>query len=357
MSEIPYPNLIPPLPARPAPADPQEPVRENLDENGLPPEGKPHPGFQHGKAPTTVPPARQPLPKPPSAWPGRLMRQTVPSPPPGSIVPAEQRSSAGLAVPEEKFSPGEISEAPLSRLLFEEMLDQAAEIPGNLAILGVGSDDLPLILDLDDPQPGSLAVASNDPDLRQRFLRSLLLTASELNAARTFQFFVLSSQPRTWQSWVDQHALQTRCLGVEGLPAVDESEPEKTARWLIKLAALAEKRCSGAFPGPALLIVADDLRAATRLPYEARVSFDRLVREGARARMRVLAALDLSEADELARWVRLFRTRICGSANGALAAPALFADAHLRLKAGQFAVRVGENWLRFNVPQRPDELA
>lgn len=369
MSESPLPRYESLEPDRPAPHEPPlEPVRENLDENGLPvPSPALRPGFQHGERPSlpqvlrpaVVPPrANRSFPAPaeplPSPLPVQSPQETAPLAALPAVLPPAELLQPAPAPQTEPPAPRAEPPAVLRPFPLDDLLRRVAEIPGNLALLGKGSDGLPLILDLDDPAPGSLAAACEDASLREHLLRGVLLSACALNPVRAFQFFVLSSAPGRWRTWVEDMALGSHCLGVEGLPGpAGEGDGLPAMRWLIKLAALAEKRRSGTFSGPALLLIVDDLAAAARLDYEARVSFDRLVREGPVARMRCLAGVGLREADALARWVRIFETRICGSADGTLPPSPLFADNFLRLKPGQFAVQVAGQWLRFGLAELP----
>jgi len=191
--------------------------------------------------------------------------------------------------------------------------------------------------------------------MRQRFLRTLVYSAAMLNPIRNYQFLVLTRQPAQWQPLMHTEPFAVHCLAVESLTEPADLLPSAANRWLIKLASLAERRRSLSVQGPALLVIFDDLSAVNALSSEARQDLEWLIREGPLVRVRLAAALGLSEAENLAGWVRLFGTRLVGSAGGALAATPLLGDRFLRLKPGQYAVRVREEWLRFQAPSLPDE--
>jgi hypothetical protein len=234
------------------------------------------------------------------------------------------------------------------------VLERLANLPAQTAILGVCDDRLPVLLDLSDPAPGAILVASDDDTLRLRLLRTLLQTAAALNSPRSVQFLVLSSAPEVWRAWLDHLDIARHCLGVDGLL---EGSAD---RWLLKLSNWADQRRTGS-NGPAVILVVDDLAAVPKMEYDARVNFDWLVKEGPAVRIWPVSALAVEDAPELVRWVRLFKTRILGPA----ADPALYRQlASVDEQEGaalvdetQFAVRINENWLKFRIPVLQGETA
>jgi hypothetical protein len=234
------------------------------------------------------------------------------------------------------------------------ILERLANLPAQTAILGVCDDRLPVLLDLSDPAPGALLVASDDETLRLRLLRTLLQTAAALNSPRSVQFLVLSTRPEEWRAWLDELDISRHCLGIDSLL---ESSPD---RWLLKLAGWADQRRTGS-SGPAVILVVDDLTAVPQMEYDARVNFNWLVKEGPGVRIWPVGAMAVEQAPDLVRWVRLFKTRILGPAVD----PALYRQlASLDEQEGaalvdemQFAVRIHDNWLKFRIPLLPGETA
>ncbi len=229
----------------------------------------------------------------------------------------------------------------------EGLLAGLVGLPQQTAILGMCDDELPVLLDLSDPGPGALLVASDEREQRLAVLRTLLHTAAALNSPRNVQFLVLSSQPLEWQDWLEG-ATARHCLGVESL------EDGNCDRWLLKLSTWADQRRTGSINGPAVLLVVDDLSAATQLEYDARVNFDWLVKEGPGVKIWPVAAVAAESLPGLGRWVRLFKSRILG--------PTLDREVYRQsLQLGDeelamfddptlFAVRIQENWLKFRIP-------
>jgi hypothetical protein len=271
----------------------------------------------------------------------------APRPPFGIPSPSELK----LRIPR-IFRPGGSKDAAGGRAAinpaFEALVQRLVGLPPQTAILGLCEDDLPVLLDLADPAPGALLVACDEREQRLEVLRTLVYTAAALNSPRNVQFLVLSSQPQEWQGWLEGLAAARHCLGVESL------EDGSCDRWLLKLSGWADQRRTGGINGPAVLLIVDDLAAATRLEYDARVNFDWLVKEGPAVKIWPMAAAEAEALPGLGRWVRLFKSRIFGRTIDAQVyrQAAQFSEEDLAMfdQPGQFAVRIQENWLKFRIP-------
>jgi len=227
---------------------------------------------------------------------------------------------------------------------FEAVLKQLVGVPRETALLGVCEDGLPVLLDLNDPAPGSLLVCADDFDLRMGVLRTLLQSAMALNSPRHVQFLVLSARPQEWQDWLPENESR-HCLGVE------EIREEGAARWLLKLSTWADQRRTLGKDGPSVLVMIDDLSAATRLEYEARVNFDWLVREGPAVKIWPVASAAAESLPGLGRWARLFQSAILGAALDAEVYRESFQlgeeELALFTDAERMAVRIQNQWLKF----------
>ena len=270
----------------------------------------------------------------------------APRPPLSLPSPAELK----LRIPR-MFRPAARTEpagGPAASPRLNALLQGLVGLPSQTALLGVCDDDLPILLDLADPAPGALLVACDDREERMAALRTLVHTAAALNSPRNVQFLVLSSQPQEWQAWIDGLPAVRHCLAIEGL------EDGSCDRWLLKLSTWADQRRTGSASGPAVLLIVDDLSAATRLEYDARVNFDWLVKEGPAVKIWPMAAAAAESLPGLGRWVRLFKSRVLGYTVDpeVYRQAAQLNDEELTMFAepGLFAVRIQENWLKFRIP-------
>lgn len=313
-------------------------------------------------------PARE-NPEPPARFtplPRELVREPVSQAPeldetgplePDADSPTEQAQALGaIREPElEQAQAIELDQEPEPGLELAQLLERLVNLPAQTAILGVCDDRLPVLLDLADPAPGAVLVASDDEALRTRLLKTVIQTAAALNSPRSVQFLVLSACPDEWQRWLEGLDAARHCLGVDSLV---EGSPE---RWLLKLSGWADQRRTGSSSGPAVILIVDDLAAVPQLEYDARVNFDWLLKEGPGAGIWPVVGLPVSEAPNLVRWVRLFKTRLLGPA----ADPTLYRqlaaldaqESASLVQPAQFAVRIQENWLKFRLPILPGESA
>lgn len=278
------------------------------------------------------------------------IHQTTPAPRPPFAIPSPAelklripRIFRSAAQPKEQAASVSIPNATL-----EALVSGLVGLPQQTAILGVCDDDLPVLLDLSDPGPGALLVASDDREQRLGVLRTLMQTAAALNSPRNVQFLVLSEQPQEWQGWLENLDSARHCLSVEAF------EDTSCERWLLKLSTWADQRRTGSISGPAVLLIVDDLSAATRLAYDARVNFDWLVKEGPGVKIWPVAAVSTDTLSTLQRWVRLFKSRILGPTLDPqdYRACAELSDEELSMfnDPNLFAVRIQENWLKFRIP-------
>jgi hypothetical protein len=285
--------------------------------------------------PTGFPPVRVPVPAEPTL---SMLDEPVASPLRGAPAP-------------------EVRTRLQAEPFLEQVLDQLSNPPGQTAVIGVCDDGLPVLVDLTDPAPGALLVVSDDDMLRTRLMRTLLQTTAVLNSPRSVQFLIFSAHPEEWRAWSENQEISRHCLGIERLP-VDPGDAGVEAsadRWLIKLAGWADQRRSGSVTGPAVVLIVDDLRAVTALEYDARVNFDWLVKEGPGERIWPVVGLKSSQAKEMTRWVRLFKTRLLGPAEDPTSLSQLAGDSEFQVESAQFAVKVQERWLKFRLPILPSD--
>jgi hypothetical protein len=279
-----------------------------------------------------------------------------PSLAPVPAVPIDSPKESAAAAVVQPAPP--VALPPARPSFLEEVLDRLANPPAKTALLGICDDQLPVLIDLNDPAPGALLAVSDDDLLRQRLLRTLVQTSAALNSPRSVQFIIFSANPAEWQEWVESQEIMRHCLSIERLTPAGEEAPlaGSPERWLLKLSSWADQRRSGGTSGPAVVLIVDDLQAAAAMEYDARVNFDWLLKEGPAVSIWPVAGLRAARAKEMTRWVRLFKTRILGPAEDAGVLKQFSAGAEVQVEPAQFAVRVQDSWLKFRLPILPSEV-
>ncbi len=232
----------------------------------------------------------------------------------------------------------------------EQLLQQNPALPDQAAVLGVCSDGLPALLDLQDPAPGAMVVIGDERELQVDILRTAVASIAMRNSPRIAQFLVFSCEPEQWLNWAKAQGFDRHCL------AIERAEPETVRDWIIRLADWTEQRRLGQSSGPSVLLVIDTLSFLTGLDYDIRLNFEWMAKEGPPAQIWPVAVIstDLAKTLSSRRLLRAFQTRVIGYANQpADYIPLAGLDAQSAEtfgRRGEFAVRLGEGWLRFRLP-------
>ena len=233
-----------------------------------------------------------------------------------------------------------------------DVLLNSEGMPSQTAILGVCDDQLPVLLDLNDPAPGSVLVISDERQQELDLLRVAVISVALRNTARGVQFIVFSHMPESWNQWVDEQSLRRYCLGVIG------AETNQAREWIYRLSEWAEQRANYQIEGPPVLVLFDTLSFMTRLSTDPRKKLDAIIHEGPQVRIWSIAAVSTALASSLSRQLDGFDTRLWGYSEDASIYTRLAglsaAEARNFGVPGQFAVRVGppgdQNWLKFRLP-------
>lgn len=227
------------------------------------------------------------------------------------------------------------------------------ELPAQAAVLGVCDDGFPVLLDLNDPNPGALVVIGDERQQQLDLLRSAVASIVKRNSARSVQILVVSCEPKVWQQWISSNGFERYFIGVEGVEDLDA-----LGEWIIRLGDWTEQRRLGERSGPPVMVVLDTLSFMTRLEYNLRLNFEWMVKEGPAAAIWPLAAIstDLALSLNSRRLLRSFHTRVLGFSDDASFYQKMNGMSEQAAREfgepGVFAVQLGEHWMRFRLPGR-----
>ena len=269
--------------------------------------------------------------------------------PPVSLPPAI--ISTPVSEPPVSLPARSLSTPALPPLNLEQLLARYPDLPAQTAILGVSDDALPVLLDLNDPTPGAVLVIGDERAEQLQMLQTAVASVVKRNSPRGVQFLVISNDPGAWQTWVSRQGFDRYCLTIE------DSSSETMVDWIIRLADWTEQRRLGQREGPPILLVMDTLNFLPKMQYDLRLNFEWMAKEGPQAQIWPLATVstDLAKVLYNRRLLRSFQTRVFASVDD----PSVYVqaagldertDLHFD-RAGQYAVRVGEDWLRFQMPR------
>jgi hypothetical protein len=221
-----------------------------------------------------------------------------------------------------------------------EVLAEFSPMPAEALFLGVASDGLPVLLNMYDPIPGPILLCGDSGTGKTAFLKLVAAAAGKMHQPEDLQFGVLTSHPDEWNAFEDI----PNNVGV--FPLYHKSAED----FILSLASWAHGNKTSQ---QAVLLLIDDLEAATNLDFDAKQNLRWLFLRGPARRVWPIITLNPNRMENITPWLDAFHTKIFGAIQDPGYTRSLGADnANLSsLNSGtQFALREGENWLKFWIP-------
>ncbi len=221
-----------------------------------------------------------------------------------------------------------------------DILAEYGPMPSEALFIGVASDGLPMLLNLHDSVPGPLLAIGDAGSGKTNLLQVIARAAGIMHEPGNLQFGVLTNHPEEWS------AFERIPNNVGVFPFYANSSQE----FILSLASWAHGNKTSA---QSVLLLLDDLEAATNLDFDARQNLRWLLLRGPARRVWPIVTLNPNRMNDLQPWLDAFRTRILGSIKDTHRIGQFGAeDANIQtLNTGsQFALREGDHWLRFWLP-------
>jgi hypothetical protein len=221
-----------------------------------------------------------------------------------------------------------------------QVLADFGPMPDEALFLGVASDELPVLLNLHDPVPGPLLIVGDPGTGKTTLLQTIARAAETMHQPEKLQFGALTSHPDEW-------------TGFEEVPnnvGIFSIHHRSSEDFILSLASWAHGNKSSR---QSVLLLIDDLEAITKLDDDAVQNLRWLLLRGPSRRVWPIITLGSQHLVNMSRWLEAFRTLILGNIQNINHVRKLDAgDANLRsLSPGsEFALREGNNWLRFWIP-------
>jgi len=221
-----------------------------------------------------------------------------------------------------------------------DVLAGYSPMPPDALFLGVASDELPVLLNLHDPVPGPVLIAADPAAGKTMLLQAIALAAGAMHQPADLQFGVLTNHPDEWN-------------GVEGIPnnvGILPLYKQSAEDFILSLASWAHDNKTSE---QSVLLLLDDLEAASNLDFDARQNLRWLLLRGPARRVWPIITLNPNRMENIMPWLDAFRTRVFGSMQNPKHIKQLDAvSAELgSLNSGShFTLREGESWLRFWIP-------
>ena len=221
------------------------------------------------------------------------------------------------------------------------------ELPAATALLGISSDGLPVLFDLNDPAPGPLLILGNEGCGKVRLMQQIALSLLHNNPAEAVQISVIGHHLMRWGEVTAKARQNQAWLELSGGKKADSGEQ------IITAAEMTEKRYLHPGKNPAAVIFIDDLSFIFNQNAAVQLNFEWLCKHGPQVKVWLVASLETQAALSMGRWIRYFRTRIIGEMpkqNSDRLGLFPGSGAEDFLPGIEFAVYVRDAWLRFELP-------
>jgi hypothetical protein len=240
----------------------------------------------------------------------------------------------------------------LDHLTLSELLMRCPRVPGSQAVLGICADGLPVLFDLKDPRPGPVIVLGNPGCGKTTLLKTMLQSAMKLSDRIAPRYTILTQHPEEFETITGTEFR-------EGQVGVFKPDSREAWNAIASLNHLLDERKEKSESFSPWLVLIDDLTFVRSARLELQIGLEQLLKRGPLVDIWPVAVLSASEALQMGRWLRYFRTRIIGNmSNAAAARLGVFGgiDAEKLLTARQFSVYIAGEWLSFWIPRLDDEL-
>ena len=221
-----------------------------------------------------------------------------------------------------------------------EVLAEFSSLPREALFLGLASDGLPVLLNLNDAVPGPLLVIGDAGSGKTNLLKIISHAAQKMHEPLGVRYGVITSHPQEWEDLTDN---QEHCVGIY-------ETNDRSAQGFLE--SLSEWTHSNKGQGGFILMLIDDLEAISNVK-EAQQNLSWLFSRGPARHVWPIVTLNSTRAIHVNPWLGFFRTRLFGHMDNPLEARALSgSNAKLdELMTGvQFAMREGDSWLSFWLP-------
>jgi hypothetical protein len=223
-----------------------------------------------------------------------------------------------------------------------DLLSELGPLPREALLLGLASDGLPVLLNLHDPHPGPLLLAADPGAGKTALLQMIAQASAEMHTAGDVQFAVVTSYPDEWGHLAELE----HCVGV--FPTYHDSAIDL-------LSSLSGWAHANKGSQQSILLLIDDLESMEHINFDARQTLRWLLLRGPARRVWPIVGMNAERTSQVEPWLEAFRTRIFGQVKDDRTAEDLTGipgSTLSHLQTGlQFALREGQDWLKFWIPE------
>lgn len=179
-------------------------------------------------------------------------------------------------------------------------------LPPQSAFLGLCEDGYPMLIQLNQPNNGSILIVSDDAAGRTRLAQVMADSACAANQAADFKFTVIYSNEDLWSKKLEEANNRGYLM------AKTRATSSKATDWILQLALLAEDRSFGRRQGANLLVILDEADFLLDADNNVRSNFLWLCQNGPHFGIHPLISVSSEVALEMSDILNHIRTRIYG---------------------------------------------
>jgi hypothetical protein len=227
------------------------------------------------------------------------------------------------------------------------IIDEVSPLPIQSIIVGACEDGMHFYMDLSDPGPGSILIASDRGCGKTRLIKSILTSAVELNHPRQARYIILTDK------FEEYNSLSRRSHCYQAVSLID-GDIQSLLKDIIQV---VESRYNNQYAGSAIIIAIDDLITFCDLLDDDNFDVIRwLVQNGPLLNIWPIVTLDANDVHNIdIEFLRDFSTRLLGKIDSTEIASSISESKNPKTKdlipGSQFKVYFDNDWLSFWIPE------
>lgn len=219
----------------------------------------------------------------------------------------------------------------------QEMLEKFGRLPRNSLFFGCTEDDLPVLLDLGNPQPGPILISGDAGAGKTKLLKTIVQFAALRYDPHQIQYGVVTDRPDEWRRSADS----PHCVGV--FPTRETG----TANFVRALDAWANLRKR---THESVLLLIDDLKAFAHWNARLTQELHNILLRGPEKQIWTIATLNPSQAACADALLKHFHTQVFGYTKKASHPGYSETRIETLCKGVEFFLKESTKWTRFHIP-------
>jgi len=231
----------------------------------------------------------------------------------------------------------QISPQPVTPSL-TSILSDISPLPKHALFLGMAEDDLPVLLNLNDPVPGQILIVGDKSTGKTTLLQTIARATDLIYSPSDVQYAVITPYLDEWKKFYEQNKNAQ----------IYSTQDENTKELLQSLVTWAHRNKG---EEQSVLLLIDDLESITKLDEQTQQNLRWLLLRGTSRRVWTFVSLNATQALHLKQWLEFFHTRLFGRVQNSDEAYLLTGNRNQTLHdLTQFAMRENNNLLGFYAP-------